>query len=141
MGLGGAGDAEPPAGLSVDLIGGTSTCCTALLAWIWALILAAAAAVTELAMHLKKDLVYKPALAAASSPFFLGSATGLPEPLGMGLLLRLDSDFLAGGERERRSNLEVRFGSGSFWSNRERFAERRSVSSIMCVDFPLVCCE
>jgi len=32
----------------------------------------------------------------------------------MGLLLRLDSDFLAVGDRERLSNLEARFGSGSF---------------------------
>ena len=56
-----------------------------------------------------------PANAAASDPFtLLFSTTGLPEVLATGLLLRLDSDFLADGDRERRSNLEVRFGSGSF---------------------------
>jgi hypothetical protein len=33
--------------------------------------------------------------------------------------------------RARRSNLDVRFGSGSVWSKRERLAVRRSVSSIV----------
>jgi hypothetical protein len=49
----------------------------------------------------------------------------------MGLLLRRDSDFLAGGERDRLSNLDALFGSGSFWSKRDLFAVRLSVSSIV----------
>jgi hypothetical protein len=32
----------------------------------------------------------------------------------VGLLLRRDSALFAGGDLERRSNLEARFGSGSF---------------------------
>lgn len=69
-----------------------------------------------------------PAAAAGSSPDFAASVAGLSEPLGRGLLLRLDSDLAAGGDRERLSNLEGR--AGSFWSKRERFAVRRSVSSM-----------
>lgn len=42
--------------------------------------------------------------------------------------MRVDSDCLAEGDRERRSNRERR-GSGSVWSKRERFA-RRSSSAI-----------
>jgi hypothetical protein len=73
-----------------------------------------------------------PAAAAGSTPPDFGvSPPGLSEALPRGLLLRLGSDFLAGGERERRSNLEALFGSGSVWSKRERFAVRRSVSSIL----------
>jgi hypothetical protein len=71
---------------------------------------------------------FSPAAAAGSCPSFLGA--GLSEALDMGLLLRLVSGLLAGGDLERRSNLEVLLGSGSFWSKRERFAVRRSVSSI-----------
>ena len=70
-----------------------------------------------------------PAAAAGSSPDFAASVAGLSEPLARGLLLRLDSDLAAGGDRERLSNLEGR--PGSFWSKRERFAVRRSVSSIV----------
>lgn len=62
---------------------------------------------------------------------FVGSVLGLSEALSRGLLLRLGSDFRAGGERERRSNLDALFGSGSVWSKRERFAVRRSVSSML----------
>lgn len=80
-----------------------------------------------------------PAAAAASAGSLFGaSGRGLSEALelssrglAIGLLLRRLSVFAAGGERERLSNLEVRFGSGSFWSNRERFEARLSVSSIL----------
>lgn len=73
-----------------------------------------------------------PAAAAGSTVLDFGvSVLGLSEVLPRGLLLRLGSDFLAGGERERRSNLDALFGSGSVWSKRERFAVRRSVSSIL----------
>jgi hypothetical protein len=74
-----------------------------------------------------------PAAAAGSAGVFLAdSATGLPEALPTGLLLRLESECLAGGgERDRRSKREERFGSGSVWSNLERFAVLLSVSSIL----------
>ena len=49
----------------------------------------------------------------------------------IGLLLRRESLCLVVGERERRSNLEVRFGSGSVWSKRDRFVERRSSSAML----------
>jgi hypothetical protein len=68
-----------------------------------------------------------PAAAAASNPpFFAESVAGLSEARGSGLLLRLvsGSGFEAGGERER-------LGLRSVWSKRERFAVRRSVSSIL----------
>lgn len=48
----------------------------------------------------------------------------------MGLRSRPWSALFAGGERDLRSNRERR-GSGSVWSKRERFAVRRSVSSIV----------
>lgn len=53
--------------------------------------------------------------------------------LDSGLLSRAEPSLLAraGGDRERRSNLEALRGSGSFWSKRERLAVRRSVSSIV----------
>jgi hypothetical protein len=72
------------------------------------------------------------AAAGSRAPDFGVSTLGLPEPLASGLLLRRGSDLLAGGERERRSNLDALFGSGSVWSKRERFAVRRSVSSMVC---------
>lgn len=56
--------------------------------------------------------------------------TGASDGLVEGLALRRDSVF-AGGDRERRSNREARFGSGSVWSKRERFAVRLSVSSMV----------
>lgn len=52
-----------------------------------------------------------PAAAAGSRPDFAASVAGLSEPLGRGLLLRLDSDLEGGGERDRLSNLEGRAGS------------------------------
>lgn len=59
------------------------------------------------------------------------SEAGLSEALPTGLLLRLESECLAGrGDRERRSKRDVLFGSGSVWSKRDRFALLRSVSSI-----------
>ena len=51
----------------------------------------------------------------------------------IGLLLRRVSGCRLVGERERRSNLEARFGSGSVWSNRDRLDVRRS-SSAMVMD-------
>lgn len=80
----------------------------------------------------KLESVSSPAAAAGSIPAGLeDSLAGLSEALPTGLLLRRGSDFLAGGERERRSNLDCLFGSGSVWSKRDRFAVRRSVSSIV----------
>lgn len=59
-------------------------------------------------------LVFLPAAAAGSTLAGRGaSLLGLSEALPIGLLLRRGSDFLAGGERERRSNLDALFGSGS----------------------------
>ena len=55
----------------------------------------------------------------------------------IGLLLRRVSGCRLVGERERRSNLEARFGSGSVWSNRDRFEVRRS-SSAMIMDRNLI---
>lgn len=84
----------------------------------------------------RRILVSLPAAAAGSTiPDFEVSVLGLSEALPIGLLLRLGSDFLAWGERERRSNLEALFGSGSVWSKRERFAVRRSVSSILGISW------
>ena len=68
-----------------------------------------------------------PAAAAGSEGLFTPSV-GLLDAIG--LLLRRESLCLVVGERERRSNLEVRFGSGSVWSKRDRFVERRSSSAI-----------
>lgn len=68
-----------------------------------------------------------PAAAAASTGDFFGSVAW---SLGRGLRSLADSERLPGGDLERRSNLEALRGSGSVWSNRERLAERRSVSSI-----------
>lgn len=70
-------------------------------AWSCAFILAAAAAA-----------------AAAGSALFAGLSV---VPRAIGLRLRRLSDFLEDGERERRSKRDVRFGSGSVWSKRERF--------------------
>ena len=74
-----------------------------------------------------------PAAAAASGfGFRKGSPVdGLSEPRVIGLLLRLDSDLRAGGDRERRSNLEVLGAGGSVWSKRDRLAVRLSVSSMI----------
>jgi hypothetical protein len=77
-------------------------------------------------------LCYLPAAAAGSRPsFVLVLVAGLSARLSRGLRLRFLSGLVVGGDLERRSNLEARFGSGSFWSKRERFAVRRSVSSIV----------
>lgn len=48
-----------------------------------------------------------------------------------GLLLLRVSDWRLEGDRDRRSNREERFGSGSVWSNRERFEPLRSSSAIL----------
>ncbi len=61
------------------------------------------------------------------------AGAGLPEFRPSGLLLRRGS-LTAGGDRERLSNLDVRFGSGSFWSKRERLTARLSVSSILNIE-------
>lgn len=96
------------------------------------MILAAAAAVEAFCQqtpYIRTHLsdIHIPA-AAAGSTFFAESAPGLSEAPLTGLLLRADSRL--GGERDRLSNLEVRLASGSVWSKRERFAVRRSVSSM-----------
>jgi len=91
------------AGLLEVLIGGTSICWMPLRASIWALILAAAAAA---------------AAAASTGVFGLPSVTGLC--FASGLRLLLDSEFLATGERDLRSNREFFRGSGSVWSKRDR---------------------
>lgn len=68
-------------------------------------------------VSLAPDIVIRrclPAAAAGSrAPDLAASVLGLPESLPIGLLLRLGSDFLVGGDRERRSNLDALFGSGS----------------------------
>lgn len=75
---------------------------------------------------------HSPAAAAGSATGFLADSTaGLPDPLPIGLLLRLGSVLMAGGERDLRSKREGRLGS--VWSNRERFAARRSVSSMVAL--------
>ncbi len=74
----------------------------------------------------------KPAAAAASTGLFLVSGVALSAPLLRGLRSRALSGLRAAGERDLRSNLERR-GSGSVWSKRDRFAVRRSVSSIIAV--------
>ena len=71
-----------------------------------------------------------PAAAAASTGFF-GSGVALPASPLRGLRSRAESDFLVGGgERDLRSNRDRR-GSGSVWSNRDRFVVRRSESSMV----------
>lgn len=101
------------------------------------MILAAAAAGEVISIRPKSHIYhsYSPAAAAGSrAGFFPESPDGLSKALLTGLLLRLESAGLAGGgDLERLSNLEARFGSGSFWSKRERFAVLRSVSSIVNV--------
>ena len=74
-----------------------------------------------------------PAAAAGSAPVdFLGSELGVSElPLAAGLRLRFGSLCRVEGERDRRSKREVRFGSGSVWSKRERFELLRSSSAIV----------
>ena len=90
---------------------------------------AAAAALKKLSKGSRQGSEYSnlPAAAAGSEGLFTASA-GLLDAIG--LLLRCESLCLVEGERERRSNLEARFGSGSVWSKRDRFVERRSSSAI-----------
>lgn len=109
------GDADLAAGLADDMIGGTSTCWIPFLAWIWALIFAAAAATGLSVSQWHRKAVFDSPTAAAGStpPDFGGSALALSESFSSGLLLRRGSDLLAGGERDRRSNLEALLGSGS----------------------------
>lgn len=77
-----------------------------------------------------------PAAAAGSDGLLTPSATGLNVLFdAKGLLLRRLSGCILDGERERRSNLEARFGSGSVWSKRDRLVDRRSSSAMLtCVD-------
>ena len=77
-----------------------------------------------------------PAAAAGSAAKAFGpdpsAAPGLNAFPGVsGLLLRRTSDSLLEGERERRSNLEDRLGSGSVWSKRDRLELLRSSSAIL----------
>lgn len=60
-----------------------------------------------------RDMLSPAAAAASNPPFFAESVAGLLEVCGRGLRLRLDSGsgFEAGGERDLRSNLLLRFGS------------------------------
>ena len=123
-------------------MGGTSTCWMPFLAWICAFILAAAAAIGRISQCSQNMVFWRlPAAAAGSSGVFLAdSEAGLPEARPTGLLLRLESECLAGGgDRDRRSKREVRFGSGSVWSKRDRFALLRSVSSIFHSCLSSVC--
>ena len=63
-----------------------------------------------------------PAAAVGSFGLFAPAATELDGDFwSKGLRLRLLSEVRAGGERERLSNLEERFGSGSVWSNLDLF--------------------
>ena len=106
-------------GLSVDLMGGTSTCCMPFLACRSALILAAAAAERQqrqymhLQRHVRNSRVSLPAAAAGFTALL-----GLLESLVRGLRL-LVSFWRAEGERdlERRSKREGL--RGSVWSKRE----------------------
>ncbi len=90
-----------------------------------------------LSLCIESETHREPAAAAGSAAgLFTGSGAGLSEAFGSGDLLRLESGscFRAGGDLERLSNREALFGSGSFWSKHERFAVRRSVSSISKID-------
>lgn len=72
-----------------------------------------------------------PAAAAGSMGDLVAGEPSVSRSLDNGLLSRADESSLrAGGDRERRSNLETFRGSGSFWSKRDRLAVRRSVSSM-----------
>ena len=68
--------------------------------------------------------------AAAGSTGDLVSGVALSRGRERGLRSRPWSPFLEGGERDLRSKRD-RLGSGSVWSNRDRFALRRSESSMM----------
>ena len=62
----------------------------------------------------RKDLECSPAAAAGSLGLFAPAVTELAGDLeSKGLRLRLLSESLPAGERDRLSNLEERFGSGS----------------------------
>lgn len=79
--------------------------------------------------------IHIPAAAAGSVAKAFGpllsAVPGLRDLLAAnGLLLLCVSDSRLEGERDRRSNREDRFGSGSVWSNRERFELLRSSSAI-----------
>lgn len=83
------------------------------------------------ARNLAPDL---PAAAAGSTAVFAGaSPAGLRGSRLSGLRVRVDSDCLAEGDRERRSNRERR-GSGSVWSKRERLTRRSSsvMARVVC---------
>ena len=75
---------------------------------------------------------------ARNSPAADAASGRAPEPglkgdlVDIGLRLRAGkSVFFVFGERERRSNLEALFGSGSVWSNLDRFELRLSSSAIL----------
>lgn len=59
------------------------------------------------------SLWVSPAAAAGSTGDFAGDAT-VSRSLDRGLLSRTESSLRAEGDRERRSNLDVFLGSGSF---------------------------
>ena len=89
----------------------------------------------ELIFHLQPVMMDTlPAAAAGSRGVFLSSAPGLKGVFGAkGLRLRCVSEALLVGERERRSlsKREMRFTSGSVWSNLERFETFRSSSAML----------
>lgn len=71
--------------------------------------------------HRSRQRISSPA-AAAGSPgdSFFASVLGLRGSPLRGLRVRAAADCRDEGDRERRSNRDARFGSGSFWSKRER---------------------
>lgn len=87
-------------------------------------------------LSMGKNPSYIPAAAAGSVAKALGPLfsviPGLKDLLGAsGLLLLRVSDPRLEGDRDRRSSREDRFGSGSIWSKRDRFAVLRPSSAIM----------
>ena len=87
--------------------------------------------VCQYSFHERKRSLYLPAAAAGSRGVLLPSDPGLNGVLWpKGLRLRLTSADLLEGDLDRRSNRELRLGSGSVWSKRERFALLFSSSAI-----------
>lgn len=80
----------------------------------------------------RPGLHHVPAAAAGSTgDFTTASVADALASLDKGLRSRPESFFRAGGDRDRRSKRETLLGSGSVWSNRDRLAERLSVSSMI----------
>lgn len=77
----------------------------------------------------KGQIAIPAATAGSPEDCLFASAAGLRGSPLRGLRVRAAPDCREDGDRERRSNRDARFGSGSFWSKRERFA--RGSSSAM----------